>query len=116
MITLIKIKLTNQKAQINNFISLGNRGLLHQHHCCGAWKTSREPKINMAEKLVDVIVKLRQRWKKDQPLKLLCDIKNGLTTSLLFFFFFFWKMAKILVGRRSKESGLIQFLLQHTVY
>ena len=35
-------------------------------------ETSHEPKINMAEKLVDVIVNLRQRGKKDQPLSLLC--------------------------------------------
>ena len=37
--------------------------------------TRREPKINMAEKLVDVVAKLRQSGKKDQPPKLLCDIK-----------------------------------------
>ena len=70
--------------------------------------TRHEPKINMAETLVDVIVELRQREKKDQPTKLLCDtqasltfhqlklywffrlkelfqVKNGLTTSSLFF-------------------------------
>ena len=70
--------------------------------------TRHEPKINMAETLVDVIVELRQRGKKDQPTKLLCDtqasltfhqlklywffrlkelfqVKNGLTTSSLFF-------------------------------
>ena len=29
----------------------------------------------MTEKLVDVVAKLRQRGKKDQPPKLLCDIK-----------------------------------------
>ena len=32
--------------------------------------TRHEPKINMAEKLVDVFVKLGQRGKKDQPPKL----------------------------------------------
>ena len=32
--------------------------------------TRHEPKISMAEKLVDVFVKLRQRGKKDQPPKL----------------------------------------------
>ena len=70
--------------------------------------TRHKPKINMAETLVDVIVELRQRGKKDQPTKLLCDtqasltfhqlklywffrlkelfqVKNGLTTSSLFF-------------------------------
>ena len=56
--------------------TLGIGGLVPQHHICGARKTTRrEPKINMAEKLVDVVAKLRQRKKKDQPLKLLCDIK-----------------------------------------
>ena len=35
--------------------------------------TRYEPKINMAEQEVGVIVKLRQRGKKDQPPKLLCD-------------------------------------------
>ena len=41
--------------------------------------TRQEPKINMAEELVDVIVELRQRGKKDQPTKLLCDIQTSLT-------------------------------------
>ena len=44
--------------------SLGIGGLVPQHHCL-----EPGPKINMAEKLVDVIVKLRQRGKKDQPPK-----------------------------------------------
>lgn len=93
-------------------------------------ETRQEPKINMAEKLVDAIVKLRQRGKKDQPPKLLCDmqasltfqqllllssffrlkelfhVNNGLTTSSLFF----WKVPKIWVGRTTlngekKEDG-----------
>ena len=55
---------------------LGIGGLVPRHHSCGARKTTRrEPKINMAEKLVDVVAKLRQRGKKDQPPKLLCDIE-----------------------------------------
>ena len=57
---------------------LGIGGLVPWHHICGARKTTRrEPKINMAEKLADVVakLKLRQREKKDQPPKLLCDIK-----------------------------------------
>ena len=55
---------------------LGMGGLLAQHHCCGARKTTRrDSKINMAETLVDFVVKLRQRGKKDQPPKLQCDIK-----------------------------------------
>ena len=41
--------------------------------------SSVKPKINMAEKLVDVIVKLRRRGKKDQPPKLY-------VVSLLIFF------------------------------
>ena len=50
----------------------------------------------MAEKLVDVIVKLRQHGKKDQLPKLLFDKKwfNYVVT-----FFFFLKMAKNWVGR-----------------
>ena len=36
--------------------------------------TRHEPKIDMVETLVNVIVKLRQRGKKDQPAKFLCDI------------------------------------------
>ena len=56
---------------------LGIGGLVPRHHSCGARKTTRrEPKImNIAEKLADVVAKLRQRGKKDQPPKLLCDIK-----------------------------------------
>ena len=55
---------------------LGIGGLVPRHHSCGARKTTRrEPKINMAEKMGDIVAKLRQRWKKDQPPKLLCDIK-----------------------------------------
>ena len=41
--------------------------------------TRHKPKINMAETLVDVIVELRQRGKKDQPTKLLCDTQASLT-------------------------------------
>ena len=66
-----------KKTKKKQFISsLGIGGLVPQHHSCGARKTTRrEPKINMAEKFVDVVAKLRQRGKKDQPPKLLCDIK-----------------------------------------
>ena len=51
----------------------------------------------MAEKLADVAAKLRQRGKKDQPPKLLCDIKMALKRRYLFFFFL--ENAKIWVGR-----------------
>ena len=55
---------------------LGIGALVPQHNSCGARKTTRhEPKINMAEKLVKVVAKLRQRGKKDEPPKLLCYIK-----------------------------------------
>ena len=68
---------------------LGIGGLVPQHHSCGARKTTRrEPKINMAKKLVDVVAKLRQRGKKDQPPKLLCDITMVLKRRYLLFFFF----------------------------
>ena len=41
---------------------LGIGGLVPLHHSCGARKTTRrEPKINMAEKLADVVAKLRAR-------------------------------------------------------
>ena len=40
--------------------------LVPQHHCFGA----RKQQVNMAEKLIDVFVKLRQRGEKDQPPKL----------------------------------------------
>ena len=44
---------------------LGIVGLVAQHHSCGARKTTRrEPKINMAETLLDVIAKLRQCGEK----------------------------------------------------
>ena len=52
---------------------------------------------------MDVVAKLRQREKKDQPPKLLCDIKMALKRRcgffFLFFYFYFWKMPKIWVGR-----------------
>lgn len=48
---------------------------------CGLEATRHEPKINVAEKLVDVIIKSRQREKKDPPLKLY------VVTMLIFFFF-----------------------------
>ena len=51
-----------------------------QHHCCGAWKKlgNNETILNTKSiwwknHLVDVIVKLIQHEKKDQPLKLLHD-------------------------------------------
>ena len=55
--------------------------------------TRREPKCNMAEKLVDVVAKLSQRGKKDQPPRLLCEIKMA---------FFFLENAKNL--GRSDEA------------
>ena len=90
--------------------SLGIGGLAPQHHCFGACKTTtHETEINMADKLVDVIVKLGQSRKKDQPSKpyvvtmLIFQIKrtiysekwfNNVITffpffSFLFFFFLF---------------------------
>ena len=49
-------------------------------------QTRREPKMNMAEKLVDVVANLRQRGKKDQPPKLLCNINMVLKHRYPFFF------------------------------
>ena len=46
---------------------------------CSLKTTRHEPKINMAERLVDFIVKLWQRWKKDRPPKLLRAIPASLT-------------------------------------
>ena len=45
-------------------------------------KTRHEPKINMAEKLVDVFVKLRQRGKRSTTETLCCYYAH------IFFFFF----------------------------
>ena len=55
----------------------------------------------MAETLVDVVAKFRQRGKKDQPPKLLCDRKMAEKRRYLFIFYFlfFWKMPKNWVGR-----------------
>ena len=52
----------------NAFPDIGSVGRIRK-------TTRREPKINMAEKLAGIVAKLRQRGKKDQPPKLLCDIK-----------------------------------------
>ena len=73
----VSVGLKKQTKNIKEITSgLGIGGLVPQHHCCGARKTTRrEPKVNMVEMLVHVVVKLRQRGKKDQPPKLLCDIK-----------------------------------------
>ena len=69
-----RIEKKNLKKKIISILGIG--GLVPRHHSCGARKTTRrEPKINMAEKLADVVAKLRQRGKSDQPPKLLCDIK-----------------------------------------
>ena len=69
------IEKKNLKKKIISILGIG--GLVPRHYdSCGARKTTkREPKINMAEKLADVVAKLRQRAKKDQPPKLLCDLK-----------------------------------------
>ena len=70
----VELKTKKPKKKITSILGIG--GLVHRHHSCGARKTTRrEPKINMAEKLADVVAKLRQRGKKDRPPKLLCDIK-----------------------------------------
>ena len=83
---------------------LGIGGLVPRHQSFGARKTTRrEPKINIAEKLADVVAKLRQRGKKDQPPKLLCDIKMA-EKRRYNFFFFFWKMPKIWVGRTTRNG------------
>ena len=69
-----RIEKKNLKKKFINILGIG--GLVPRHHSCGGRKTTRrEPKINMAEKLADVVAKLRKRGKKYQPPKLLCDIK-----------------------------------------
>ena len=65
---------------------------------------------------MDVVAKLRQRGKKNQPPKLLCDIKwlkNVITYLFSFFFVFFFsfgKLPKIWVGRTTlngeKKRGM----------
>ena len=52
---------------------------LETYYPCSLKTTRHEPKINMAERLVDFIVKLWQRWKKDRPPKLLCATPASLT-------------------------------------
>ena len=52
---------------------------LEAYNRCSLKTTRHEPKINMAERLVDFIVKLWQRWKKDRPPKLLRAIPASLT-------------------------------------
>ena len=56
----------------------------------------------MAEKLVKVVAKLRQRGEKDQPPKLLCYIKW--LKNVVSFFFFVLKMPKIWVGRTTRNG------------
>ena len=101
----VGLKKRNQKKKIISSLRIG--GLVPQHHSCGARKTTRrEPKINMAEKLVDFVAKLRQRGKKDQPPKLLWDIKMVLKRRFfLFFVFFFYTNDAILNGEK-KGDGL----------
>ena len=103
---------------------LGIGALVSQHNSCGARKTTRhEPKINMAEKLVKVVAKLRQRGEKDQLPKLLCYIKclkNVVRFFFCFVFFFVLKMPKIWVGRTTrngekKGDGLIETDFLHTL-
>ena len=94
-----------KKKSLKKIISiLGIGALVPQHNSCGTRKTTRhEPKINMAEKMVKVVAKLRQRGEKDQPPKLLCYI-NWLK-NVVSFFFLFWKCQKFgSVGRREKEK------------
>ena len=56
------------KKEITRSLAIG--GLAPQHHCFGASKTTtHETEMNMAYKLVNVIVKLGQSGKKDQPSK-----------------------------------------------
>ena len=79
-----------KKKSLRKIISiLGIGALVPQHNSCGTRKTTRhEPKINMAEKLVKVVAKLRQRGEKDQRPKLLCYIKR-LKNVVSFFVLFF---------------------------
>ena len=49
----------------------------------------------MAETLVDVIVKLRQRGKKDQPPKLLCDMQASLTFQQLLLLSSFFRLKEL---------------------
>ena len=105
----VGLKKKSLKKNIISILEIG--GLVPQHHSCGARKTTRrEPKINMAEKLVNAVAKLRQRGKKVQPPKLLCDIKWLKNVVTFFFFFFFSENAKSL-GRsddanRRKKKGI----------
>ena len=103
-----------KKKSLKKIISiLGIGALVPQHNSCRARKTSRhEPKINMAEKLVKVVSKLRQRGEKDQPPKLLCYIKwlKNVVSFFFCFFFFCFENAKNLGrsddAKRRKKKGM----------
>ena len=56
----------------------------------------------MAEKLVDFVAKLRQRGKKDQPPKLLWDIKMFLKRRFFLFFVYFLLYQRRYTKRRKK--------------
>ena len=54
---------------------------------------------------MDVVAKLRQRGKKDQPQKLLSDIKMVLKCRYLYFIFFL-KIPKIWVGQTTLNGEI----------
>ena len=85
-----------KKPYIKNHRKSRNRRPGTQASLLWSLETARqEPKINMAEKLVDVIVKLRQRGKKDQPPKLLCDMQASLTFQQLLLLSSFFRLKEL---------------------
>ena len=103
-------RIEKKKTFKKNVISiLGIGGLVPQHHSCGARKTTRRENQNQYGGKVGgccfkINSELRQRGKKDQPPKPLCDIKWLKKRRYLFFFFFFWEMPKIWVGRTTRNG------------
>ena len=61
-----------------------------------------------------MLLKLRQRGKKDQPPKLLCDI-NMVYLRRFFFFFFFLKIPKIWVGENEGDGFIKKKNLRETL-
>ena len=106
-------RIEKKKTFKKNVISiLGIGGLVPQHHSCGARKTTRRENQNQYGGKVGgccfkINSELRQRGKKDQPPKPLCDIKWLKKRRYLFFFFFFFgKCPKFgSVGRRETAAG-----------
>ena len=86
-----------KKPYIKNHRKSRNRRPGTQASLLWSLETARqEPKINMAEKLVDVIVNnIKTTWEKDQPPKLLCDMQASLTFQQLLLLSSFFRLKEL---------------------